>query len=139
MQKPTRDIARDPMPRPVSNPRRRVRRKPPHRAAPKTGPQPTITRLTGDVDVVPPRGCSASVLLKEVSRDDGHRYYTWWLVVGRSGADVLSMPYKHNGEDIIRIDVPEGMPLSATGLQPYLKAFWDEQSLEPDDPPIIKG
>jgi hypothetical protein len=139
MQKSARDIARDPLPRSVSSPRRRVRGKPPLRAAPRTEPRPTITRLTSDVDLTPPRGCSASVLLKEVSRNDVHRYYTWWLVVGRSGADALSMPYKHTGEDIIRIDLPDGMSLSATGLQPYLEAFWDAQSLEPDDPPIIKG
>jgi len=139
MQKPARDIARDPLPRPVSSPRRRARGKAPLRAAPRTGPRPTITRLTSDVDLTPPRGCSASVLLKEVSRNDAHRCYTWWLVVGRSGADALSMPYKHNGEDIIRIDLPEGMSLSATGLQPYLEAFWGAQSMEPDDPPIIKG
>lgn len=37
-------------------------------------------------------------------------------------------------------DLPEGMPLSATRLQPYLTAFWEEQQpVAADDPPIIKG
>ena len=131
MSKPARDIARGPA--------RRARHKSRPGPATNAGPQPTITRLTGDVDLVPPRGCSASVVLKEVERDDDHRYYAWWLVVGRSGGDALSMPYKHHGEDMIRIDLPEGMSLSATCLQPYLTAFWNEQSLEADAPPIIKG
>lgn len=139
MQKSARNIAHDPAPRPVSAPTRRPRLKPTHNTAPKTGPEPAITRLTGDVDLVPPRGCSASIVLKEVDRDDEHRYYTWWLVVGRSGEDATSMPYKHNGEDMIRIDLPEGMSLSATDLQPYLTAFWAQQSLEPDDTPIIRS
>ena len=139
MQKSARDIARDPALRPVSAPRRRTRLKSPHKTASKTGLQPTITRLTSDVDLVPPPGCGASAVLKGVNRDNGHRYYTWWLVVGRSGEDAMSMPYKHDGADMIRIDLPEGMPLSATGLQPYLTAFWAKQSLEPDDTPIIKG
>ena len=138
MHKTVRDIPRDSTPRPVSAPMRRARHKSPNGAAAKAGPQPTITRLTGDVHLVAPRGCSASVVLKEVDRDDGHRYYTWWLVVGRSDAEALSVPYKHNGDDMIRIDLPEGMSMSADALQPYLKAFWDKQPLEPDDTPIIK-
>ena len=139
MQKSARDIPRDPALRPVSAPARRPRLESPYNTAPQTGPEPTITRLTGDVDLVPPPGCSASVVLKGVSREDGHRYYTWWVVVGRSGEDAMSMPYKHNGEDMIRIDLPEGMSLSATDLQPYLTAFWAQQSLEPDDTPIIRS
>src|ERR1043165_7671448 len=77
-------------------------------AKPKLELQPAVSRVIGDVDLVAPRGCSASVLLKLVTRDDGHRYYSWWLVVGRHDPDSLSGHYKHNGEDGLRFDVPGG-------------------------------
>jgi hypothetical protein len=96
--------------------------------------------VTGDVELVPPRGCSATALLQQVGQGDGHRYFSWCLVVGRTAADALPVPYKHNGKDTFRIDLPEGMPLSATRLQPYLTAFWEKQPPPgADDPPIIKG
>lgn len=110
-------------------------RKPP--GAPKL--RPTITRLTGDVELVAPRGCSASVLLKLVTRDDGHRYYSLWAVVGRYDRDKISVPYKYTGEDTIRFDLPEGMPLSAERLQPYLSDYLASDGTEPPDPPVIKG
>lgn len=101
--------------------------------------QPTITRVIGDVDLVAPRGCSASVLIKLVSRDDGHRYYQWWAVAGRHGMDTFSLRYKHNGEDVLRFDLPEGMPLSAASLQPHLESYLAGENTEPSDPPVIRG
>lgn len=85
--------------------------------------RPMLTRVTGDINLVAPRGYRASVLLKFVSRDDGHRYYSWWAMVGRRDSEAVSTKYKYTGEDVIRCDVPEGMPLSAESLQPYLAAF----------------
>src|ERR1041384_3019478 len=92
-------------------------------AKPKLELQPAVSRVIGDVELVAPRGCSASVLLKLVTRDDGHRYYQWWAVAGRHGMDTFSLRYKHNGEDVLRFDVPDGMPLSAASLQPHLESY----------------
>lgn len=122
-------------------PARPIARKRP-RATPAPAPkslQPTVTRLVGDVELVAPRGCSASVLLKLVSRDDGHRYYVWWAVVGRHDADTFSARYKHNGEDVLRFDIPEGMALSAEALQPHLASYLKRENTEPSDPPVIRG
>jgi hypothetical protein len=104
----------------------------------KPGPQPTITRLAGDVELIAPPGCCASVVLKLVGRDDGHRYYSWWAVVGRNGMDKLSVPYKFTGEDTIRMDLPEGVSLSAASLQPFLTAYLAGEGNEPPDTPIIR-
>lgn len=135
MQKATRTVPHKPARHAVHKPAARPRAR---GSAPKLELQPTVTRLAGNVDLVAPRGCSASVLLKLVTRDDGHRYYSWWLVVGRHDADSLSVHYKHNGEDVLRFDVPEGFPLSSASLQPHLVSFLASENTEPSDPPIIR-
>ena len=109
----------------------------PARRARATQP-PTITRLVSDVELTPPRGYSASVLLKLVSRDDGHRYYAWWAMAGRYDRDTIAISYKYTGEDTIRVDLPEGMPLSAASLQPHLTAYLTSEGIEPPDTPIIR-
>lgn len=117
-----------------------TRRHNPEQARPtraKPPARPTITRLTGNVVLVAPPGCSASVVLKLVKRDDGHRYYAWWLMVGRNDVDAASVAYKHTGEDAIRCDLPEGMPLSAESLQPHLTQYLASLGEEPGDPPVI--
>src|SRR5256885_10744784 len=98
MQKMTRTVAHKPA--------RQLEHKRP-RGTPKPVLQPTVTRLAGDIELVAPRGCSASVLIKLVTRDNGHRYYSWWAMVGRHGMDTFSLHYRHNGEDVLRFDVPE--------------------------------
>lgn len=85
--------------------------------------QPKFTRLDRDVDLVAPPGCHASVLLKLVEDSDGHRYYSWWALAGRHATDQISVPYKYTGENVIRCDLPEGMPLSAASLEPHLTAY----------------
>jgi hypothetical protein len=99
---------------------------------------PTITQLIADVELIAPRGCSASVLLKLVTRDDGHRYYAWWAMVGRYDHDALAISYRYTGEDTIRFDVPEGMRLCAESLQPHLTAYLRNAGTEPPDTPIIR-
>ena len=135
MQKVTRTVAHKPARHVVHKPARPRARG----SAPKLELQPTVTRLSGNVDIVAPRGCSASVLLKLVTRDDGHRYYQWWAVAGRHGMDTFSLRYKHNGEDVLRFDVPDGFPLSAASLQPHLVSFLESENTEPSDSPIIRG
>ena len=100
--------------------------------------RPTLTRITSDVELVAPRGFSASVLLKLVSRDDGHRYYSWWAMVGRHNVDSFTIRYKYHGEDLIRCDLPEGMPLSKESLQPHLVRFLAGEHNEPDGTPIVR-
>lgn len=104
----------------------------------KSAPGPTLSRVTGDIDLAPPRGFCASVLLKQVSRDDGHRYYSWWAMAGRHDADVFSVKYKYHGEDLIRCDLPEGMALSEDSLQPHLASFLAGEHNQPDGTPIIR-
>lgn len=138
MQKITRPVSDKPA-RHASPKRTRVT--PP--AGPAAGPakpalRPTLTRVTGDIELVAPRGCSASVLLKLVSRDDGHRYYSWWAMVGRHDMDSFSIRIKYRGEDLIRCDLPEGMPLSEETLQPHLTSFLAGEHTQPAGTPIIR-
>jgi hypothetical protein len=107
-------------------------------ARPAPGQAPVITRITHDLDLIAPHGCRASVMLKLVERDEGHRYYEWWLVVGRHGPDTVSVKYKADGADTIRVDVPEGMPLKAEALQPHVAAFLANERVEQPDTPIIR-
>jgi hypothetical protein len=117
----------------VQKPARRATRKPTRRrgtrrAAAKPArrsPSPRIARLEGDVELVAPRGYCASILLKLVDRDDRHRYYRLWAAVGRHDADTVSMRYKYTGEETIRVDLPEGMGLSAKALEPHLTEYID--------------
>ncbi|HEX3758693.1 MAG TPA: hypothetical protein VHW23_08295 [Kofleriaceae bacterium] len=103
----------------------------------KHAPAPQLTRLTDSIELVAPPGCSASVVLKLVKRDDGHRYYAFWLVAGRHDLEAATVAYKHTGEDAIRCDLPQGMPLSAAALQPHLATYLDSLSEKGGDPPVI--
>lgn len=85
--------------------------------------QPKIMRLDRDIELIAPPGYHASVLLKLVEDGDGHCYYSWWALAGRHAADQATVLYKHTGENVIRFDVPEEMPLSAESLRPHLRAF----------------
>lgn len=107
-------------------------------SAPAKAAQPLLTRVTSDIDLVAPRGFCASVLLKLVSRDDGHRYYSWWAMVGRHDVDSFTIRYKYRGEDLIRCDLPDGMPLSEESLQPHLTSFLAGEHTEPAGTPIIR-
>jgi hypothetical protein len=111
-----------------------------HKPAPASasGQAPIVTRITRDLELVAPHGCRASVLMKLVERDDEHRQYEWWLVVGRHGAETMSVKYKADGADVIRIDVPEGMPLTATDLQPHLAEFLTKERVQQNAPPTIR-
>lgn len=104
----------------------------------KPSPRPMLTRIKGDIELVAPRGFCASVLLKLVSRDDGHRYYSWWAMVGRHDMDSFSIRIKYRGEDLIRCDLPEGMPLSEESLQPHLTSFLAGEHTQPPGTPIIR-
>lgn len=103
-----------------------------------SGQAPVISRITRDLELVAPHGCRASVLLKLVERDDEHRQYEWWLVVGRHGAETASVTYKADGADVIRVDVPEGMPLTAEAMQPHVTAFLAKERVQQADTPIIR-
>jgi hypothetical protein len=98
-----------------------------------------FSRVEGDLEIVVPLHCRASVLLKLVERDDHHRYYAWWLVVARHDLDEVAVSYRYTGEDTIRYDVPQTAVLSSSGLQPLLAAFLAQDGTMPPHPPIIKG
>jgi hypothetical protein len=101
--------------------------------------KPKITRLKSDITLVAPKGCHASVLLKLVDRVDGSRYYSWWAMVGRYDMDKIAISYKYTGEDTIRCDLPEGMPLQAAVLQRHLVRYLKSlQDAEGDTPIIIE-
>lgn len=130
MQKITRAVSHKPA-RAIASDRPRAR-------VAGAGPTPIVTRISEDLDVLAPHGCRASVLLKLIDREDGHRYYEWWLVVGRRGAETLTVRYKADGADTIRVDVPDGMKLSAESLQPHVAAFLAKERVEPADPPTVR-
>ena len=135
MQKMTRSVSDKPA-RHASPKRTRVTT--PARPKPVTALRPTLTRVTTDLELVAPRGFCASVLLKLVGRDDGHRYYSWWAMVGRHDMDSFSIRIKYRGEDLIRCDLPEGMPLSEESLQPHLTSFLADEHTQPPGTPIIR-
>ena len=101
-------------------------------AASKKSTDLQFSRVTGPISLAPPKNCIASVLLKLVARDDGHRIYAWWLSVGREGNDFLSVAFDVAGADVIRCDVPETSELSAKlvskGLDVFLKTDPDEKA-----------
>lgn len=90
---------------------------------------PKITRLDGDAKLVTPRDCWASVLLKRLDHDGR---YSWWAMVGRHDMDEMSVSYTHKGEDMIRLDLPDGMPLSADSLRPHLVKYLATQGDQGD-------
>jgi hypothetical protein len=102
--------------------------------------RPTVTRIDRDIELVAPPGCSASVVLKFVGSHDGSRYYTWWAVAGRDNMDTVAIRFRYSGEDTIRFDLPEGMPLSAESLQPHLATYLASVDPPPPQgkPPIIR-
>jgi hypothetical protein len=101
-------------------------------------PRPRFTRVRGHLKLVVPADCSVSVILKLVDHDDDNRTYAWWMLVGRYNQDTLSVSYKFTGEDTIRCDIPEGMPLSVKVLERRLAVFLDDEDLEEGKPPIIR-
>ena len=49
-----------------------------------------------------------------------------------------SIRIKYRGEDLIRCDLPEGMPLSEASLQPHLASFLAGEHTQPPGTPIIR-
>jgi hypothetical protein len=52
--------------------------------------------------------------------------------------EAFSVHYAYTGEDMIRCDLPEGMPLSEESLQPHLTAFLAGEHTQPPGTPIIR-
>jgi hypothetical protein len=102
-------------------------------------PQATVTRIKADVDLQPPAGCSASVLLRLVGRDDTlrTRTYACWLSVGRFEARSFTAHFKYDGGDILRVDLPVGTWLDVEYLQAALRAFLHGEPTLPPDTVIV--
>jgi hypothetical protein len=136
MDKPARKLSRK---KPAQSPRtaRRPATRKSIRVAPdNTGSAPRFSRVTRSLDVIAPRDCDATVILKLVAHDK-NRIYALWLLVGRHDQDALSVRYRLTGEDTIRCDIPHGGVISAAALSPYLVKFLDSEGSENDAPPII--
>ncbi len=120
---------------------RKINRKKPStlaRTARRIASAPRFTRIKGKIKVAPPPDCRASVILKLVEEDNEHRYYAWWLLVGRYDQDVMTLSYEHTGEDTLRCDIPNGTPISAAALLPYMAKFLKSERVMDDKPPVIK-
>jgi len=116
---------------------RKITRKKPSnlaRTARRTVSAPRFTRIDRSIKLVVPADCDASLILKQVGHDD-HRYYAWWLLVGRHDRDAMSVSYKHTGEDTLRCDIPNGTPLSPAALLPHLTRFLKSEGTLEGDPP----
>src|SRR5690348_13259192 len=90
--------------------------------------QPVVTRVKSNVDLQAPPGCSASVLLRQVTRvgpadAPGQRTFVWWLAVGRYQVKALTVPFVFDGADTLRVDVPEGTSLDTDTLQAAVARF----------------
>ena len=99
---------------------------------------PRFTRIERNTKIVVPPDCDASVILKQVG-DHERRHYVFWLLVGRSDRDAMTVSYKHTDATTFRCDIPSGMSLSAGALQPHLAKFLKSNGLLEDKPPIIRG
>ena len=99
--------------------------------------EPRISRLEHDIELVAPRGCHASVLLKLVNRDDRHLYYAWLAMAGRAGSEA-TVSYRHTGGDTIRCDLPDGVPLSARSIEPHLRKFFASAEVAGPPPVIVE-
>lgn len=99
-----------------------------------------ITRLFEDIELIAPAGYHASVLLKRIESAQGGPHYAWWAMVAQNNAEQISVSYKHvPGGDTIRVDLPCGIPLSATALEPHLADFLTTtDGVTSSDPPIIR-
>ena len=105
----------------------------------KSASVPRVQRIEADIELEAPDDCYASVLLRLIDAEDDDRYFTWWAVVGRSDSDMSRMSYSHTiGAVTIRIDLPEGKPLSASSLEPDLAAFLKSAGVVTSSPPIIR-
>jgi hypothetical protein len=138
MNKPARKISRKKASQPGITARRPTTGKPTPVAPDKSGSAPRFSRITSSVDLIAPRDCEASVVLKQVAHD-AYRCYAWWLLVGRYDQDAMSVQYRFNGEDAIRCDIPSGAELSAAALLPHLVKFLNSEHTQNDGPPIIIG
>jgi hypothetical protein len=105
-----------------------------------------VTNVTGDLTLVPPNDCYASVLLKMIDSVTGNanprlnkRIFAWWLMAGRHGLKAMKADYTHDGVDTIRIDVPDGKPLCSSYLQQVLRDAWEKDPTLPPDTPVVKG
>lgn len=104
-----------------------------------------VTKVRGDLQLSPPDGFHTSVLLKQVALKDGaagergEAYYICWLLAGRHGLRAAYADYVHDGVDTVRIDVPDGTPMSLTFLQKQLTEFDASLPTLPPDTPIVRG
>jgi hypothetical protein len=98
-----------------------------------------VTRVAGSLTLVAPVNYQASVLLKLVGIEAAKKYrvYAVWVAAGRDDADAVEVKFDYTGEDVLRVDVPEGVSLSADYLNKVLGA-WKDPVLPPDTP-VVKG
>jgi hypothetical protein len=92
--------------------------------------------------LVPPPNCAASVVLRPVGIEDGHRIYAWWAVAGRCGEDYTEVSFALDSTPMVRFDIPKEIDLDASYLEPFLKKFVAANfpgEERPDKPPIIKN
>lgn len=105
-----------------------------------------VTKVTGDLTLVAPDDCSASVLLKLVDAITGSanprqnkRVFACWLLAGRHNLKAIKVPYVHDQIDTIRIDIPEGQSVCTSYLQRALREAWEKDPTLPPDTPVVKG
>jgi hypothetical protein len=98
-----------------------------------------VTRVMGSLTVSAPVNYRLSVLVKLVAIDSEteQRQYAWWVAAGREDAEAVPVSFTYTGEDVLRIDVPEGAPISTDYLNEVLAA-WKDPTLPPDTP-VVKG
>jgi hypothetical protein len=137
MDKPARKISRKKATQSPLTARRPATGKSIRVAADRSRSAPRLSEVTHNLDVIAPRDCDASVILKLVAHDK-NRIYALWLLVGRHEEDAISVPYRFTGEDTIRCDIPHGAAVSAAALLPHLVKFLNSKGWENDGPPIIR-
>ena len=113
-----------------------------HRTASEKS-EPVVTRIKANVELQAPPGCSASVLLRQVTRvgpadGPGQRTFAWWLAVGRFQVKAITVPFVFDGVDTLRVDVPEGTSLDTDTLQTALAMFVKGDDHLPEDTVVIK-
>jgi hypothetical protein len=106
--------------------------------------QAKASRVEADVVLQAPPGYRASLLVRSTTNSgspdgDGTVTYIWWLSVGRFQAQSISIPFKHGGESVIRVDVPEDVSFDAEVVQDaVVRCLKGEGTLPPDAVIIVK-
>lgn len=101
-----------------------------------------VTRIKTSLEITPPPGYFASVVLRLVGHSTAppEDQFQIWVMAGRHAELATTVPYRFDGAFAVRIDLANGDPFSEDFLLAELKKWLAQQPNPPlpTDPPVIK-